>query len=146
MTGAMRVMASVYYTYANGSQTISRVGVSPSMYQMGLYFNSMMPIQLQGDLSTGVALVNTGAQSATIQIMLKDSSGHLFAGKQILIPAGNQSAQFVDQLFSGMPANFQGFLQVQTSDEGVIMMGVLMSGGIMTSIPMLHFGQVMMTP
>ena len=46
ITGAMRVMASVYYTYTNGSQTVSRVGVSPSMYQMGFYFNSMMPVQM----------------------------------------------------------------------------------------------------
>ena len=59
-------------------------------------------------------------------------------------PAGNQSAQFVFQMFAGLPADFQGFLQIQTSDEGVVTMGLLMSGGIMTSIPTMHFGPVSM--
>ncbi len=142
MTGGMRVMASVYYTYQNGSQTISRVGVMASMYQTGLFANSMMPVQAQGALSTGVAIVNMGSQTATIQVQLKDAAGHMFGSQQIQIPAGNQIAQFVYQMFPGLPSDLQGYMQIQTSDEGVVMMGILMSGGIMTSIPMMHFGHM----
>ncbi len=146
MTGGMRVMADVFYTYQNGSQTISRVGVTPSMYEMGQFANSMLPIRSSSSLSTGVAIVNIGAQTATIQLQLKDSSGQLFASKQVLLPPGNQMAQFVFQMFTGLPADFQGYLQIQTSNEGVVTMGMLMTGGIMTSVPMLHFGVVTMAP
>jgi hypothetical protein len=144
MTGGMRLLASVYYAYKNGSQTISRVGVTASVYEMGRFFNSEMPVQSQGSLITGVPIVNTGAQTATIEVQLKDGTGKLFASKQILLPAGNQLATFAYQMFDQMPADFTGSLQIQTSDEGVVAMGLLMSGGIMTSIPMLHYGQMSM--
>ncbi len=146
MTGAMRIMANVFYSFQNAGQSVSRVGVTPSMYQMGLFLNAMVPVISQGSLSTGVAIVNTGTQTATIQAQLVDSSGQSFASKQISIAPGNQISEFVNQIFTGVPANFQGSLQIQTADEGVVAMGILMSGNIMTSIPMLHFGQLMLLP
>jgi hypothetical protein len=140
MTGGMRVMANVSYAYQNGSQVISRVGVPASMYQMGHFFNSDMP----ATFDTGVAVVNMGAQTTTIQLQLNDANGQMIANKQILLPAGNQIARFVSEMFDGLPADFQGFLHIQTSDEGVVAMGLMMTDGIMTSIPMLHYGQVSM--
>lgn len=144
MTGGMRVMATVYYTYQNGTQVVSQVGVMASMYQMGLFANSMMPVQSQGASSTGVAIVNMGPQTATVMMQLVDTTGQVVASQQIMISAGNQMAQYIWQMFAGIPDGFQGSLQIQTSDEGVVMMGVLMTGGIMTSIPMIHFGHVTM--
>jgi hypothetical protein len=144
MSGGMRVMATVYYTYQNGSQMVSKVGVMASMYQMGLFANSIMPVQSQGVSSTGVAIVNMGPQTATIMMQLKDTTGQVIASQQFMLSAGNQMAQYIWQMFAGIPDGFQGSLQIQTSDEGVVMMGVLMTGGIMTSIPMIHFGHITM--
>jgi hypothetical protein len=73
-----------------------------------------------------------------------DANGQMLANKQILLPAGNQMARFIFEMFDGLPADFQGFLHIQTSDEGVVAMGLMMTDGIMTSIPMLHYGQVSM--
>ena len=57
------------------------------------------------------------------------------------LAAGNQTALFIDQLFPGsVPDGFQGSLEVTTSEEGVVVMGLLMTQGILTSLPTHHFG------
>jgi ribosomal protein L5 len=54
---------------------------------------------------------------------------------------------FVHELFSSvLPADFKGFLEASSSDEGIVAMGLLVSQGIMTSVPMAHYGQIRMMP
>jgi hypothetical protein len=43
-----------------------------------------------------------------------------------------------------MPANFLGYLKVDSSDEGIVTMGLLVGQGILTSLPTSHYGQVKM--
>ena len=89
MTRGMRLMANVFYTYSGSGQPTSRVGVVPSMYEMGKFATAIISAQSRDDLYTGVAIVNTGANSATVTLRLKDSNGSVLATTPLDIKAGN---------------------------------------------------------
>jgi hypothetical protein len=147
MTRGMRLMANVFYTYSGSGQPTSRVGVVPSMYEMGRFATSIISAQSRDDLYTGVAIVNTGANSATVTLRLKDSNGSVLATTPLDIKSGNQTAKFLNELFSTkIPTDFQGVLEVSSGDDGIVTMGLLVSQGIMTSVPMMLYGQVSMMP
>lgn len=136
-----RVSATVFYTVRQGSQLLSQVGVIPSLFQRSRFFNSAVVANQDGENRTGVALVNTGANSASIELRLKSNAGQTVASQTITLAAGNQTAQFVDELFAeSVPAGFQGYLQVVTQQEGVVSLGLLMTDNVLTSIPTHHFG------
>jgi hypothetical protein len=143
MMRANRIMATVDYNFKEGGQLISRAGMIPDVYEMQRYFTSLIPAQMQNGINTGMAIVNTSAQDVTVQLTLKSSSGETIAIRQLPLPAGNQMARFIDeaQLFGGVvKAPFHGFVQIDTSSEGVVAMGMLLTGEIMTSIPTQHHG------
>lgn len=147
MMRANRIMAAVYYTYKEGGQLVSRAGVIPSIYEMQRYLTSITPVQVQDGIDTGLAIVNTSAQAISVQLTLKNADGETVAARQLLLPAGNQIARFIDeaQLFGdALTAPFRGFVEIDTSSEGVVAMGLLTTGGIMTPIPTHHYGLVSM--
>lgn len=147
VTRGMRIMADVFYTYSEGGQPASRVGVIPSMYEMGKFATSIISAQSKDDLYTGVAIVNTGATAATVTLRLKDSAGNLLGSKPMTLEPGGQTAKFIHELFpTVLPADFQGFLEVSSNDEGVVIMGLLASHDILTSVPMMHYGRITMMP
>lgn len=147
ITRGMRIMADVFYTYSGDGQPTSRVGVIPTMYQMGMFATSILSVQSKDDLYTGVAVVNTNAATVTVTLRLRDSNGTVLGTSPLALGPGNQTARFVHQIFSSvLPANFQGSLEVSSSDDGVVIMGLLVSQGIMTSVPMTHYGQITMMP
>jgi hypothetical protein len=147
MMRANRIMATVDYNYKEGGQLISCAGVMPDVYEMQRYSTSLIPAQMHDGINTGVAIVNTGAQAVTLQMTLKNASGQTVATRQLPLPAGNQIARFIDedQLFGGMfTGPFNGFVQIDAPSEGVVAMGLLLTGGIMTSIPAQHHGSFSM--
>jgi hypothetical protein len=145
ITRGMRLMADVFYTYSGPGQPGSRVGVVPSMYEMGKFDTAVISAQSGTDLYTGVAIVNTSASSATVNLKLHDSNSDVLGTATLTIGAGNQVAKFINELFpSGLPANFQGYLEIDSGGEGIVTMGLLISQGILTSIPMRHYGQIRM--
>ena len=147
MMRANRIMATVYYTYKESGQVVSRAGVIPSIYQTQRYSTSLSSVQVQNGMNTALAIVNAGAQDATLQLTLWSVSGNKVATRQLVLPAGNQIGQFIDEarLFGGMfTAPFSGFVQIDSSNEGVVTLGVLLAGGIMTSMPTQHYGPVTM--
>ena len=147
MMRANRIMATVYYTYKEGGQLVSRAGVIPSVYDMQRYLTSLTPVQVQSRINTGLAIVNTSAQAATVQLTLKNANGQTVGARQLILPAGNQIARFIDeaQLFGGaFTGPFRGFVEIDTLSEGVVAMGLLTTGGIMTPIPTQHYGPVSM--
>ncbi len=147
MSRGARVMATAFYAYKDGSQPESRVGVIPSMYEMGMFRTSLIAVQSQPDLYTGVAIVNTSATPVSVQLQLKDLSGNLLATTPLSLAAGNQIAKFTTELFgNALPSGMPGFIEIGTNDEGVVALGLLMSQGIMTSIPVMHYGQITMMP
>jgi hypothetical protein len=115
----------------------------PDVYEMQRYFTSIIPAQMQNGINTGMAIVNTSAQDVTVQLTLKNESGETVATRQLMLPAGNQIARFIDeaQLFGGMVTGpFHGFVQIDASNDGVFAMGMLLTGEIITSIPTQHHG------
>ena len=147
MRRANRIMATAYYTYKENGQVVSCAGVIPSIYEMQQYFTSLTPVQVQDGIDTGLAIVNTSARPVTVQLTLTDPNGNTVTTRNLTLSAGNQMARFVDeaQLFgSAITGNFRGFVQMDTSSEGVVALGLLMTGGVMTSIPTQHHGPVTM--
>jgi hypothetical protein len=147
MMRANRIMATVDYNYKQAGQLISRAGVIPSLYEMQRYFTSLVPVQVQDEIRTGMAIVNTSTQTVTVQLTLSNAGGETIATRQLMLPAGNQIARFIDEaeFFGGMfTGPFHGFVQIDTSSEGVVAMGMLMTGEIMTSITTQHYGPVSM--
>lgn len=143
MMRANRLMATAYYTFRDNGQIVSRAAVIPSIYEMQRYFTSLTPVLVQDGIDTGFAIVNTSAQSITVQLTLKDQDGATVATRQLTLPAGNQMARFIDEveLFAGaISGTFHGFVQIDTSSEGVVALGLLTTGGVMTSIPTQHHG------
>lgn len=56
-------------------------------------------------------------------------------------PGGRRSgARFIDELFSSLPADFQGALELSTDAEGVVSLGLLQTGLVTTSLPVHHYG------
>jgi len=143
MMRANRLMATAYYTFKDSGQVVSRAAVIPSVYEMHRYFTSLTPVQVQDGINTGLAIVNTSAQSVTIQLTLRDANGKTVAARQLTLPAGNQIARFIDesQLFGNLiTGTFHGYVQMDSSSEGIVALGLLMTGGVMTSIPTQHHG------
>lgn len=147
MMRAHRIMATVDYSYKQGGQVISRAGVIPDIYEMQRYLTSLVPVQMQNRISTGMAIVNTSAQPVTVQLTLRNSGGEAIATRQLMLPAGNQISAFIDQaqFFEGVfTGPFHGFVQIDTSNEGVVAMGIMITDGIMTTITTQHYGPVSM--
>ena len=137
-----RVMATAFYTVtgAQGELT-SRVGVVPALYEREHFFTAVLVALFGEKGNTGVAIVNTGSETVPLQARLIDTAGQEVAVNPFSLAAGNQTALFIDQLFPGsVPDGFQGSLEVTTSEEGVVVMGLLMTQGILTSLPTHHFG------
>ncbi len=136
-----RISATVFYSVHQGSQLLSQVGVIPSLFERSRFFNSAVVANEDGQNRTGVAIVNTGGSSASVELRLKSNAGQTVATRTITLGAGNQTAQFIGELFgNSVPADFQGYLQVITQQEGVVTMGLLVTGNVLTSIPSQHFG------
>ncbi len=147
MSRGARIMATVFYAYNDGSQVQSRVGVIPSMYEMGLFKTSLMAVESGQDLYTGVAIVNTSAATVNIQLQLKDMNGNVLATTPLSLAAGNQIAKFSGELFgNALPPGTQGLMEISTDADGVVALGLIVSQGIMTSIPVMHYGQITMMP
>ncbi len=147
ITRGMRVMADVFYTYSGSGQPTSRVGVLPSMYEMGQFSHALISAQSKDDMYTGIAVVNTNSKAVTVTLQLEDNSGKVLGTAPMTLNPGTQIAKFINEIFSSvLPADFNGFIEVSSSDEGIVSMGLLVSQGILTSVPMTHYGQITMMP
>ncbi len=138
-----RVMATAFYTIWNPNGKVgTRTAVMPAVFERGRFFTSVVTAQVSKSVNTGVALVNTSDMVASARLVLRNSNGSEFATRTIELKAGHQTAQFVDELFSEIDfsTGFRGMLEIQTDDEGIVSMGLLMSDGVLTSLPTHHYG------
>jgi hypothetical protein len=147
MTRGMRVMADAYFTYTGSGQPPSRVGIMPSMYEMGKFATSIVSAQSEDDLYTGVAIANTSAHAVTVTLRLKDVNGNVLGTIPLMLNPGSQKARFIHELFPTiLPSGFRGFLEVDSNDEGIVTMGLLASQRTLTSVPVTHYGHITMMP
>ena len=136
-----RVMASAYYTITGeGGEVTSQVAVRPSKYEQEEFLTTIIPVQVSNGVNTGIALVNTGADDAKVTLRLRDATGAQAEEAVVDIPAGGQLAQFVTELFGSSEA-FRGVLEAETESEGIVAMGLLQTGQVLTSLPVHHYGR-----
>jgi hypothetical protein len=137
------LMVTVFYSLKQGGQTLSRVAAVPSVYEMNRYFSSVLAARYDDDLYTGVAIVNTSAVAAQIALRLRDSDGRIVATVSVPLVAGSQTARFLHELFGGaVQPRFLGTLEISTTSEGVVALGLLVGEGVLTSIPTFHYGNM----
>lgn len=136
-----RVMVTAYYSISDAQGSLaSQVSVMPGVFERGLFLNSVVTAQFDNGLRTGVALVNPGDLDVAMELRLTDATGRLVATEQFTLPAGNQRARFVDELFTEVPNGFRGVLEIRGASQGVVSMGLLQSGSVLTSLPVHHYG------
>lgn len=105
-----------------------QAGVLPSI----MTTHSALFVSASGRLSRnlGVAIANPGASTATITLTLRDNTGKTLATTSFALPAHQQTARFVTQLFanaSAVPRDLLGTLDI-TSDIPVAVVGLRFRG------------------
>jgi hypothetical protein len=142
MFRGQRISATGFYTLTGDSgELLSRVGVLPSMYERGRYFNSELIALYGGRANTGVAIVNTSSETVSVGMKRSNSEGDEVASTTLSFKPGKQVAQFIDQMFEDkLPDGFSGVLEISSQQDGIVVMGLMMTQGILTSIPVHHFG------
>lgn len=138
-----RLSGTVFYTVTGSlGDVLTQVGVVPALYERGHFFTSTLLAQHGGQTTTGVALVNGGPETLTIQTRLRDGQGQIVATRMISLEAGHQMARYVTELFpEEVPDGFLGRLEIDADGEGLVAMGLLVTEHLLTSIPTHHFGQ-----
>jgi hypothetical protein len=150
------VYGSVIYTRMAQDQVASQIGVIGSRYQLGNFMRIMAPATVNfttssgSNVDTGIAVVNAGAETMRIEFSLVDTSGKSVATNTIDFPSGNQMAKFVTELFPQYFAgqanrSFQGLLKIEANKEGMVALALLMSGSIMTSVPVVPLPRTSVT-
>lgn len=140
-----RLMVSAYYSILNqDGELASQVAVRPATFRRGLFGNSIVTAQFKetaaGVVRTGFAIVNSGDEEASVDLRLVDGDGQEVAVNSLTLAAGAQEARFIDELFSSIPADFQGALELSTDADGVVSLGLLQTGLVTTSLPVHHYG------
>jgi hypothetical protein len=137
---------SVIYARVDQSLVVSQVGVAGSRYQLGNFMRIMAPATMNfttgsgNAVDTGLAVVNAGAETLHIDMSLVDTSGKTVGTAALDLASGRQSARFISEIFSQYfsgqaTKSFQGLLKIETTKEGMVALALLMSGDVMTSVP-----------
>jgi hypothetical protein len=121
---------------------VSEVGVLPALFEQAMFTNTVLPVLNESTTRTGVALVNTSDQTITVNLNLRGPDGASVTHADRTLEPGEQIAEFADELFQGqVPEGFQGSIEVSADGQDVVVLGLLMADGVLTSIPSRHYGQ-----
>ena len=87
-------------------------------------------------LSTGLALLNPGPESAVVQIQVFDRSGALVASLQFSLGPGVRESKLLTEWFADFPDLAGGYIEV-SSDQGIVGLELFFADNleIMSSIP-----------
>ena len=103
-TGLPVPVAAAVFTYTNSQGIIvsqAGVGSAPPLLRSRLFID-------QRGTRTGVALVNTAAQAATVNLVLRDPAGAMVGQQSLSLIAGEHRSKYIDELFPALPPNFIG--------------------------------------
>ena len=104
-------VASALFTYSNSSGIIvsqAGVGSAPPFLQSRLFVD-------ERDTRTGVAMVNTSSQTATVNIILRDSAGVISSQTSMTLNPGEHRSRFVDELFTTLTPDFIGSVTLESN-------------------------------
>ncbi len=87
---------------------------------------------LSSVLSTGVGAVNLASIQSTLSVRLLDADGNEVAAGDRVFEAGEQRAEFIDQIFPETAAGFVGTVTI-TSDLPFAAVGIRTLGGLQLS-------------
>lgn len=115
--GAILPIGAALFSYINNDGIlVSQAGVGAvQSFQSGRIFVDERGTQ------TGIALANPSAQTATVRLRLRDSSGKEVSSKFLTLDAGHHTATFVfqqfDQQLVGPGSNFTGSLTFESDQK-----------------------------
>jgi hypothetical protein len=143
------VFGTVIYARYVESTLTTQVGVTASRYQLGQFMRILSPVMYDKAnlVDTGIAIVNTGAAELVIQVALLGLDGKVIDNAEIRLAPGHHSARFVSEIFSSYftahsDVLFQGALKLETTKEGMVALALLMSGNVLTSLPVVPLPKV----
>lgn len=112
----------------------TQAGVLPS----DMTTHAILFVNAGGRLSRnlGVGIANPGSTAANVTLTLRDNMGIILATQMITVPAGNQTAKFVTELFAEqmVPRDLTGTLDI-SSDTPVAVLGMRFRGRNFSTIP-----------
>jgi hypothetical protein len=131
-----QVFGTLIYSHFSGDVLDTQVGVLGSHYRTGYFRGQAVPVLAGVNVNTGVALVNIWSEAIEVNLQLMDATGTLVAEATVALDPGHQQAQFVTEIFPDVDlTNFTGILEIRTEGEGLVVVGLLASGPVLTSIP-----------
>jgi hypothetical protein len=113
-------------SYVSGTTTITTPSVTASAPGNGfrMYIESSGVFGHIGSLQTGVSISNPSASRFTIQLdALRFDGTPTGLSVSMEIPPAGQIAKFANELFSGLPSNFQGIIKI-SSPSPVFVVGI----------------------
>ena len=138
------VFGSLIFTNVSGTTVLTEVGVPGARYSTGNYRRISIPIQVADTLDTGIAVANAGSSALNVTFELKDAGGNIVSrdtpvpGISPMAP-GAHTAMFASQLFPTTSLNnFLGTLDLVTDGEGMVAIGLLLNGPIISTIPTIN--------
>lgn len=104
--------AAAIFSLRQNDILVSEVGVLPSIPTTSARIFS----QADSTINTGVAIANPGETAATVNLSLVGSDGAVNVARATrTVEARTQVAQFVTELFQGIPTDFIGSLNVSSN-------------------------------
>ncbi len=112
-SGSLLPVGAALFSYSNpDGLLVSQAGVAACVpLQSGRIFVD------ESGPQTGIALANVSSQSASINLVLRSSSGEEVGRKSLELPAGRHLPTFVFQQFPGLPAGFTGSLSFDSTQK-----------------------------
>jgi plastocyanin len=144
------IFGSVVYTNVSDSTVLTQTGVLGERFSSKEFKRISMPIQVVDDLSTGIAVVNAGSDPLNVTFELKDANGNIVSRDTPLsispLPPGSHVAKYVTEFFPNVSMNnFLGTLDLITDGEGMVPLGLLLNGPIISTIPIISVSQAPQT-
>jgi hypothetical protein len=102
------------FSYNPGSMLISETGIAATSATT----HARLYVDLSGGHDTGLAIANPNGSASGITIQAFQTDGVTTAGTSpgpLQLAANGNSAQFADELISGLPAGFTGILDISST-------------------------------
>jgi plastocyanin len=137
------IFGSVIYTNVSGTTLLTQTGVPGTRYSAGNFGRITIPIQVVNSLSTGIAVVNAGSAALNVTFELKDANGNVVSSDTPLpispLAPGTHIAKYVTEIFPSTPLNnFLGSLDLVTDGEGMVALGLILNGPVISTIPVIN--------
>lgn len=140
LTDPLRVVyAAVFTDYPLNGGVIFRSGPSVAGVAAGRLFRRfLLPVQVNESrqTNTGLALLNPGADAATVTLTLNKEDGTELASTSVSLQAARQFSRFITEFFPEVNfSNFRGTI-VGSSSKAIAGVTILVTGTQLTSIPL----------